>query len=185
LDNGAGSYHRFLEGDISGFEEIVRMYGDKLLFFINGFIKNLTISEDLMEDTFLELLVHKRRFREDAAFKTYLFKIGRNKALNYLKRASRFRQVPIEDAENESEAMNFTESVLLWDERNRQLHSAMTKLRAEYMEVLYLLYFEEMSYEAAGRVLKKNKKQIDNLAYRGKAQLKAALEKEGYEYEES
>lgn len=185
MDNGASSYHRFLEGDKSGFEDIVEMYGNNLLFFINGFVNNLTVSEDLMEETFLELLVHKKIFREDATFKTYLFKIGRNKTLNYLKRTARFKYVPVEEAENESQVLNFSEAVLLWDEQRRQLHSSIERLKEEYRAVLYLLYFEDMTYEAAAKVLKKNKKQIDNLAYRAKAQLKATLEKEGYHYEES
>ena len=184
MDNGASSYHRFLAGDISGFEELVRTYGDKLLFFINGFVKDLAAAEDLTEDTFMELLVHKRRFKENASFKTYLFKIGRNKALNYLKRSARLRPVPLEDAESDCQADNFTESVLLWDEQRRQLHAAMVRMKPEYREVLYLLYFEDMSYDAAAAVLGKNKKQIDNLAYRAKAQLKVALEKEGYINEE-
>ena len=86
MDNGASSYRRFLEGDENGLNEIVKMYGDHLIFFINGYVKNITIAEDIMEDTFMELIIHKHRFREEASFKTYLFKIGRNKALNVLRK---------------------------------------------------------------------------------------------------
>ena len=34
MDNGASSYRRFLNGDESGLEDIVKMYGDSLMFFI-------------------------------------------------------------------------------------------------------------------------------------------------------
>ena len=42
-----------------------------------------------------------------------------------------------------------------------------------------------MTAEEAGRVLKKNKRQIANLMYRAKGSLKRAMEEEGFSYEES
>ena len=43
---------------------------------------------------------------------------------------------------------------------------------------VHLVYFEELSYEEAARVMKKNKKQIDNLLYRAKSLLRSELGKE-------
>ena len=42
MDNGASSYRRFLNGDESGLNEIVEMYGNNLMFFINSIVKNIT-----------------------------------------------------------------------------------------------------------------------------------------------
>ena len=42
-----------------------------------------------------------------------------------------------------------------------------------------LVYFEGMSYDEAAKVMKKNKKQVDNLLYRAKAQLRSLIGKEG------
>lgn len=60
----------------------------------------------------------------------------------------------------------------------------MIDINPEYREVLHLLYFEDMSYDEAAAVLKKNNKQIKNLVYRAKKSLKIALEKEGFNYED-
>jgi len=46
-------------------------------------------------------------------------------------------------------------------------------------EVIHLIYFENLSYEEAAKVMKKNKKQIDNLLYRAKSALRTILGKEG------
>ena len=46
-----------------------------------------------MEDTFMELIVHKYRFRGESSFKTYLFRIARNKALNAIKKNKRYEQL--------------------------------------------------------------------------------------------
>ena len=179
MDNGASSYRRFLDGDEAGLNEIVEMYGDNLMYFINGIVKNIEMAEDLMEDTFMELLIHKHHFRGESSFKTYLFKIGRNKALNALKR----NRIYVE-FDDDLEDLQKLEDTIITNEKNRHVKSAMGKLKDDYATVIHLLYFEDMSYDEIGRVMKKTNKQIKNLAYRARNSLKEILEKEGFSYEE-
>ena len=61
MDNGASSYRRFLDGDDNGFVEIVRDYKDGLILFLDSFVRNLSIAEDLAEDTFVKLGIKKPR----------------------------------------------------------------------------------------------------------------------------
>ncbi|MEG2054593.1 MAG: sigma factor-like helix-turn-helix DNA-binding protein, partial [Oscillospiraceae bacterium] len=53
------------------------------------------------------------------------------------------------------------------------------QLPPDYKEVLYLLYFENLSYKEAAEIMKKTEKQIANLVCRGKLALRPILEKEG------
>lgn len=46
---------------------------------------------------------------------------------------------------------------------------------------VHLVYFEGLSYEETGKVMKKSRKQIDNLLYRAKGKLKIALSEKGVE----
>ena len=50
MDNGASSYRRFLEGDLSAFEEIIDTYKDSLIFFINRYVSDLDLAEDIAAD---------------------------------------------------------------------------------------------------------------------------------------
>lgn len=180
MDNGASSYRRFLDGDESGFDEILDLYQDSLLFFINRYVHNLTVAEDLAEDSFLELLIHKHRYNFHTSLKTYLFIIGRNKALNYLKHQSK---LPFEDIENtEIQAVDTLslEERILNDERKRALNAAMEDLSDDYRVVIHLVHFEDLSYEEAAKVMNKSRKQIENLVYRAKGSLKNTLVKEGF-----
>ena len=59
----------------------------------------------------------------------------------------------------------------------------MSRLPEDYRNVLYLLYFEDMSTEQAAAVMKKTKKQVYNLAFRGKQQLKELLTEAGFDDE--
>lgn len=148
------------------------------MLFINGFVKNITVSEDLMEDTFMEFMIHRHCFRGESSLKTYLFKIARNKALNYLKKNKYMLEIP----ENLEDKKQFEEQILT-NEANKTLHLAIKKLSEDYAMVLYLLYFEKLSYNEIGKVMKKSEKQIKNLAYRARNSLKEILIKEEFDYE--
>ena len=45
--------------------------------------------------------------------------------------------------------------------------------------VIHLIYFEDLSYDEAGKVMKKSRKQVDNLLYRAKKELRIILGKDG------
>ncbi len=183
MDNGASSYRHFLEGDNNAFSEILDLYRDNLIFFINRSVNNLSVAEELAADTFAELVV-SRRYNFSVKFKTYLFAIAHHKAVSYIRHQSRFSMLALEDAEGKSAEYVDFEEKLLRDERSRAVHEALGKLGEDYRQVLHLVYFEEMTYEDAGRIMKKSRKQIDNLVYRGKIALRTILEKEGFAYEE-
>ena len=61
----------------------------------------------------------------------------------------------------------------------------MDEMNPDYREVLYLTYFEGMSYAQAAEVTGKTVKQITNLVYRGKESLRRLLEREGITNAES
>ena len=56
MDNGASSYRRYLDGDEDAFGEIVKEYFDKLVFFVNRYVRNFAAAEDIAVDVFALLL---------------------------------------------------------------------------------------------------------------------------------
>ena len=182
MDNGASSYRRFLDGDQSGFDDLIKDYRVPLIYFINGFLNNIDESEDVAEEAFMELIVHPHRYSFRSSFKTYLFTIARNKAVDRVRREKKFSGAQIDDMELE-DIERFDKDILK-NENSQMLQSAMKKINPEYAVLLRLLYFEDMTNEQAGKILKKNKRQIANLTYRAKNSLRRAMEEEGFSYEE-
>ena len=179
MDNAAAIYQRFLNGDQDAFEEIIDLYRENLIFFLHRFINNLDTAEDLAEDVFVEVLVHPDRFKGKSSLKTYLFAIARNKAVDWIRHHSRLNIVSLDAAENLAEAATVEEAVLKSDEQ-RKLADAMESIKEDYKVALHLVYLEEMSYDEAGKIMKKTRKQVENLVYRGKKALKMVLEEEGF-----
>ena len=167
-------YELFWQGEEKAADELVLRHGDILTLYINGYLKDMHEAEDLMIESFALMFARKRPVSGAGSFRAYLYKTARN-----LAGRTRKKHLPFEI---QSEAA--TEAGIFRDERNGQLYEAMEKLKKEYQEALYLVYFEDMSYKEAGKVLGRSESQVTNLVHRGKKSLKEILRKEGFEYDD-
>lgn len=184
MDNGASSYRRFLDGDDNGLAEIVKDYRDGLILYLNGIVNNISVAEELMEETFFKIITKKPRFNAKYSFKTWLYTIGRNVAIDYLRHNAKQSDTSFDDFENYIQDEFDLEKLYIIEERKIAVHRALKKLNAEYRQVLWLLYFDGMTNSDAAVVMKKNTRQMKNLVYRAKSALKSELDKEGFVYEE-
>ncbi len=184
MDNGASSYRRFRDkGDESGLADIIREYRDGLIFYLNSIVGNINVAEELAEDTFVLLGTKKPRDKGTGSFKTWLYTIGRNIAFNHLKRRARISEVSVDDcAELISEEKDL-ETAFIKEERKIAVHRALRKLKPEYRQILWLIYFEDFSNKEAACVMKKSVHNIETLVYRARRSLRSQLEMEGFVYE--
>ena len=185
MDNGASSYRRFREdGDESGLVEIIRDYKDGLIFYLNSLVGNIHIAEELAEDTFVLLGIKKPKDKGKGSFKTWLYTIGRNVAIDYLRRKSKLTNVSIEDCGELVSEEQSLELTYIKEESKITVHRILAKLKPEYRQVLWLIYFENFSNKQVAAVMKKNVHSIETLVYRARKALKSQLELEGFVYEE-
>ena len=178
MDNGASSYRRFLEGDNDGFIEIIRDYKDGLILYLNGYVHDIHDAEDLMEDTFVKIYAKRPVFSPKYSFKTWLYTIGRNVAIDYLRKE---RKKYIRSMDELSEIVadkTQLEYEYLKKEEKIYLFEAMEKLNSDYRQTLYLKYLEGLSNDDIGKIMGKTRRQVENLLYRGKQALRNILEQE-------
>ena len=178
MDNGASSYRRFLDGDESAFDDIMRELFDKLVFFIDRYVHDIHAAEDIAVDVFSDLVVNKHRYNFKVTLKTYIFMLGRSRALNYIKHRKIIDFVGISENDKASSENEMLEAIVLEDERKRIINNALDSLTDDMRAVVHLIYFEDLSYDEAARVMKKNRKQVDNLLYRAKKELRTILGKD-------
>ncbi len=180
MDNGASSYRRFLDGDKSAFDEIMQELFHSLCFFINRYVGDVHTAEDIAIEVFSDLIVHKSRYNFKVSLKTYLFMLGRSRALDYIKHRKVLEFATLESADGIEEQKTLEELILL-EEKKRVVNAALGRLPKDMRLACHLFYFEEMSYDEIARVMKKSKKQVDNLLYNAKSKLRAILGKDGEE----
>ena len=179
MDNGASSYRRFLNGDESAFDDVMKELFDNLVFFVDRYVHDIHAAEDIAIDAFSDLVVNKHRYNFKVTLKTYLFMLGRSRALNYIKHRKVINFVELTEADNISAEQETLEEIILADERKRIINNALELLPDDMRVVVHLIYFEDLSYDEAAKVMKKNRKQVDNLLYRAKKELRIILGKDG------
>ena len=91
-------YKEYLKGNKQAFEKLVIRHKDHIIYFISRYTKNTDIAEDISQDVFVYLLLHKEQYDFKYSFKTYLYMIAKCRALNYLK--SEKKVLPITDYNN-------------------------------------------------------------------------------------
>ena len=155
----------------SAFDEIMKEMFHSLVFFIDRYVHDVHAAEDIAIDVLADLIVHKHRYHFGVTLKTYLFMLGRSRALDY----NKHHKVTSDE--------KTLEEIVLADERKRAVNAALAKLPEAMRVVIHLIYFENMTYEQAAKVMKKNRKQVDNLIYRAKKELRILLGEEGEQFQ--
>ena len=179
MDNGASSYRRFLNGDERAFDSIMEELFYATVFFVNGYVRDLHTAEDIAMDCFSDLIVRKHRYNFKVTLKTYIFMLARSRALDHIRHGKVIRFTELDDAVDIcDDALNLEERVLR-DERKRAVNVALGRLPQDMRTVVHLIYFEDMSYDEAAKVMRKKRKQIDNLLYRAKKELRVILGEDG------
>ena len=192
-DTGESSYRRFLDsrskssspdmaisesGD-EAFAEIIEMHRSGLIFFVNRFIGNIDIAEEIADDAFLELIIHPKRYNFKSPLKTYLYAIGRYKAISYIRKRKHHLPFSLDEAP-EIEADQITlEEQFVNSERDELIHRAIDMLPPDQRAFIHLMYFEEQDYDEIAKILGKTKKQLYNICQAAKARLRELLQKEG------
>lgn len=177
MSTDEAAYEQYFCGKEDAADALIKKYGDPLVHYINGYIKDPYEAEDLMIEAFSRLFVKKRPLREAGSFKAYLYKTAHNLALRHSQK-HRILFLHLDELTFEPQSEVLVDTEFLRGEQNRQLYQAIGKLKKEYREAIYLVYFEAMSYRDAAVVMGKNETQITKLVYHGKQNLKAILEQE-------
>lgn len=182
MDLQAVNYHRFLEGDTEALAAIIRDCKDGLILYINTIVHDLVAAEELAEETFVKLVLKRPKYVSRASFKTWLYKIGHNLALNHLRR-SKSKHVPLSDIPELVDEQVQLERSYIQKEEKQLLHHAMKKLKKEYQQVLWLIYFEGFTQKETAGIMRKSVHNVETLVYRARQALKTKLLEEGFEYE--
>ena len=175
-DHGESSYRRFLRGSKLALAELVTTYSDELVRFAFGYLKNEAAAEDVVADVFATLFLKAKPLDEDIQLRPFLYKLTRNRSVDYLRRHR--RELPLEDVEAVLSVPG-AEAALLQKERDKALHRCLQQLPQQYREVLELTWFEDFSNDQVAVIMGKKPKQVYNLRSRAKIALKELLEKEG------
>jgi len=140
-------------GDDRAFSELVQRHQDRLYRHLARMLGSCEDALELTQEAFVRAWQALPQWQPEAQFRTWLFRIANNAAVDSLRRRQLVEFVPIEDEIDVPGATADPARQAQAAQEVRLLEVALKKLAPEHREVLLLREVEQMSYEQIGEVL--------------------------------
>lgn len=178
--------HRFLDGDSSAFEALVRKYQGPIARLCYSVLQNEARIPDVVQEVFVSVYQALATFRGEASFKTWLYRIAVHEALRFAKRASRLEKMFAETDEDDishlyDRALSLQisdespEGNALSEQQKKIVQDAMACLSENHHVVLNLHYVDGLSVEEMAEVLALPVGSVKSRLYYARQQLKQLL----------
>jgi len=162
--------------DPAAFGELYQRYVKQIYAYLYTNLGNQAETEDLTTQVFLSAWRGLSRYNERGAFKSWLFRIARNKVIDYRRKMK--VDLPLEDdllkAGNDWDPLKHLEQA----EDLKRLALVVKKLPAEQMEYLRLRFIGGLSYVQIGNVVGKREDAVRMAITRLLARLREELERD-------
>lgn len=142
-----------LVGDRTAYSILVRRHQASLHRHILRMVGSHDDALDLTQEAFVRAWQALAHWEPGAQFRTWLFRIASNAALDLLRRRKTVEFVPLDDTFEAADTGAGPERSAQGTQEVRRLDAALARLTPEHREVLLLREIEDMSYEDIGRVL--------------------------------
>ena len=160
-------------GEVNAFEELVRKYERPLLVLARNFLGRTPGAEDLVQDVFLAAYLNIGSYHPaKGGFATWLFRIARNKCLNWVKKK---REIAMEEPP-EPVARDNPETDLIVKEAFARLDRALEDLPARDKMIFILAEFQGLSLEEIATVEGMNVGAVKSRLFRVRKRVRATLE---------
>lgn len=159
-------------GDGDSFTELCRRYYGPMVAIGHAILGDRHLAEDAVQEAFAKAAVHLPRLRKPEQFGSWLATICRNEARN-LARTRRASCVHGETPVQETPAGV--------DETGEAVKAALSQLPAEAREVIFLRFYDGLSYDRISAVLGISEQAINGRLRRAKRQLAEHLRRCGFD----
>ena len=144
---------RYLSGEESAFETLLRRHRDRVYGYIKMMVKDHQLAEDIFQDVFVKAVLTMKRgnYNEEGKFLPWILRISHNLVIDTFRKNKRF---PTVDGGPEFDIFNIIkdedkniDEVIIEDQINADLLKVIEFLPEEQKEVLKLRHFSGLSFK--------------------------------------
>lgn len=147
----------FKNGDIRGYNEIVRKYQQQVYWIIRKMVQSHDDADDITQEVFIKVHSALGDFREESNLFTWLYRIATNYAINHIRKVKVKNTVSFEVVTEQVVANEKEGGEALDEERRRKiLGEAIETLPPQQRAVFNMRYYDELPYEEIANILKKS-----------------------------
>jgi RNA polymerase sigma-70 factor (ECF subfamily) len=180
LDLDRNDTARLRKGDLTGLDGLMERHQDRLFRYLRRLLGDAAVTEDLFQQTWVRVTEQIRRYDASRPFAPWLLTVGRNLALDHLRRyrPQSLDEGPEPAADDAVGALDpFAQ--LTAKRRRERLGEALSDLAPHDREVLTLRFEEELSLRDMAALMETPLPTVKARLYRALGRLRGRLLAEG------
>jgi RNA polymerase sigma-70 factor (ECF subfamily) len=162
-------------GEREAFEELVRLWEPRLLYFIRRFVSNDQDALDVLQQTWIKALGKIGTLHDAASIAPWLYRIARNTALNHSRLEATYRAA-LEHEQNGKLAGGTPAAGEAQFDNAEQVHYGLSRLPLPQRELLTLHFLNDLSIAEIAHVLDAPEGTIKSRLFHARAALRRVLE---------
>ncbi len=164
-------------GDVAAFAQIIEKYQHMAFTLAKGIVKNKEEAEEVAQDVFVKAYKSLDKYKGDASFSTWLYRIVYNTAISKLRsRKPATKDLDSKDAvQFEADYAENNMHRLELQERKKVLKQALSKLKEDDAFILILYYYKEQSVEEICKATGLSVSNVKVKLHRGRKQMQKEL----------
>lgn len=150
---------RFIGGEQSCFEEIIRRHKNKVFAYISLYIRDEALAEDIFQDTFMKVIqsVKSGKYQDNGKFVSWVMRIAHNLIIDHFRRIKQMNTVSNEGYESDLfNSKKFAESTVEDNIIRKQIRKDVRKmidhLPDDQREVVILRHYAGLSFKEIAEI---------------------------------
>ena len=172
-------------GNFEAFDQIMVHYRERMYGVIYNMTLNHSDAADLTQETFVKAFRSISKFKKKSSFFTWLYRIGVNLTLTFLKRKRKRKLFSFDHFFGNSEANDrhseFTskevtsDKFTLLNELHEKLNEALSKLSDKHRTIVVLYEIDGLSHKEISQIMKCTEGTVRSRLHYAKLQLQSTL----------
>lgn len=160
-----------LNGNRNAYALLVDKYKDRVYSLALSIVRNRELAEEIAQDTFVKAYSSLKKFRKEAGFSTWIYRITYNTAVS----ETRKKKTKTYSIENMEQPDHEAEKKEEKEEQYKLLEKAVSALAPEEKLIITLYYFEEMKVEQISEITGLTVSNVKVKLYRIRQKLKETI----------
>ena len=172
---------RASQGDRQAFEDV---YKASSSFVYNVALRVVNNREDALEvaqEVFMVIYHKLKDFRFESSFKTWVYRVTANYAINFSKKLSRIKTVPFEEDFGDGAVFNEAPAHMDQDHQNQLVENLLGQLNPDQRACVVLRDIQGLSYEEIAQALNININTVRSRLKRSREKLLSLSKQVDYE----
>lgn len=164
---------RYLKGDTGAFDQLMAAHEDRVFGICLRMLRDREAALDVTQETFLTVFRKADRYKAEAAFSTWLYRVTMNACYDYLRRTKRRRADALPEGHDpiDPRAGDPMESA----EVRPDIEAALELLPEEFRSAVVLVDLQGLAIDQTAEILGVPSGTVKSRVYRGRRQLAELL----------